>query len=634
MPENVNRGGQDPRAMGNPHEVPWYWRLINLFQRQSHPLSAEDVTDDAQTQAIQKWWEQKLSLSSNRKERYRVYDEMDQFGLVQTVLDVYAEESTQQDYDRRQAVWIESKNSKMIERGEECLKNVQVEDRITAIARFMCKYGDEFRRLIYQTKKGVLAWKHTKAKTMHRLEDKYSRLIGFRQDGKKFRMKKRDISWPWDYVHFRLLGKDDDDVYGTSILDGLFRSWRQMALTEDSILMYRLRRSPDRNMVFIDIGNMEEHDAMDYVNRWRKAFRKFEFIDPASPQYAKQFNPLHPLEDIFFPKRGAEDNTSVEQLTGAGNVGEVYDLEHFRNAFFGSAKVPKAYGGYEGEINAKATLMQQDVRFARSCKRVQKALIYGLRQLLDIHFTLLPENENDETYDFTQKENAYIVQMAPIAYLDEWERLELVQLRYQIVEAMSRLAMDMQLDPKVWAAYVLLNYAKLPEDLVMKLMSKTPSKPQAGGGGGGFGFEGLDLSKPPVGVRIQQDAWQRLDEDTRRSIVQPIGTEGFYQIDPKEKIAIARLIHESAPLRKVVGDLAEYHEDDMLVEQAKRQTDPSLLPPVSNGIVIEDDYDDDKEAKALQEDMNLLKGGTLKDEKPTESKNEGGEDGDQDSVSE
>ena len=88
--------------------------------------------------------------------------------------------------------------------------------------------GDEFRRLIYQHGKGVLGWKYAPAAQVHRMEDKYDRLIGFREDGKQFRKKNHPVSWPWDYVHFRLLGPEDHTMYGTSMCAPLFRSWRQL----------------------------------------------------------------------------------------------------------------------------------------------------------------------------------------------------------------------------------------------------------------------------------------------------------------------------------------------------------------------------------------------------------------------
>ncbi len=280
-----------------PHQVGWFWRLLGLYGRHSHPVTVTHTGDEAGVIAeqVQEWFVKHLQIARDRKERYRIFDEMDSFGLVSGILDVYAEESTQQDYDRGRSVWIESKAQGMVKAGEECLRNTQMEDRVTFIARRMGKRGDAFQRLIYQTGKGVLGWKLAQADKVYRLEDKYGRLIGFREDGQKYRQKKRSVSWPWDYVHFRLLGKYEEAGYGTAILDALFRPWRQMTLAEDSVLMYRMRRAPDRNLVLVDVGNMEEHEAVQYLNAWRKRFRKFEFIDPASPNYRKQYNPLTPL---------------------------------------------------------------------------------------------------------------------------------------------------------------------------------------------------------------------------------------------------------------------------------------------------------------------------------------------------
>jgi hypothetical protein len=566
----------------------------------------------------QEWYTNYLSIARDRKERYRIFSEMDTFGLVSAILDVYAEEATQRDYDRGVSVWIESKSKAMITAGNECLRNTQMEDRVQFITRRTGKLGDAFQRLIYQTGKGVLGWKVASSSKVHRLEDKYGRLIGFREDGQKYRQKKRKVSWPWDYVHFRLLGKYEEAGYGTAILDALFRPWRQLTLAEDSVLMYRMRRAPDRNLVMVDVGNMEEHDAVSYLNSWRKRFRKLEFIDPSSPNYKKQYNPLTPLEDVFVAMR-PNNNTRIETLSGAGNMGELYDLEHFRDKFFGTAKVPKAYFGFEGEINAKATLVQQDVRFARSAKRLQRSTIYGIRQTLEIHYTLLPTEPNDDTYDFHQPDKEFLVQMSPISYLDEWERLELVQLRYQIVESMSRLAADMQLDPKVWAIYILLNYAKLPEDLVLKLISKTPVEPAAAAaGGGGEGFGGMENLSPRV-----RGTLLAMNPDARNAIMEDMTPTGFTSVSPNEQLEIAKMMHRSPELRKVVGDLAYYYEDEvneaadeadakdaqvsMLVRRAFQQTDPSILPPVVAGKLLEDDYEDDKEAKLLKEDMAALK---------------------------
>ena len=213
-------------------------------------------------------------------------------------------------------------------------------------------------------------------------------------------------------------------------------------------------------------------------------------------------------------------------------------------------------------------------------------MIYGMRQALDIHYTLLGDG-----YDLASPENAYTVQMSPISYLDEFERLELMQLRYQIVDSMSRLAEDMKLDARVWSTYVLLNYAKLPEELVMKLIKSVP-KPGQDTSGGMF-------------ASVQ-------DTDKRNQIFDGDGDgqRGIYDITEEERIQIAKIMHESPGLRKVVGDIRMFHNDD-IVEEAQRQTDSSLLPPRVRGAILTDGLDDDEETTQLREDLNQLITGTL-----------------------
>jgi hypothetical protein len=580
-----DRPGMSANLIAQPHEVGWFWRLMGMYNRQTHPVQQDQDSEPGERmqEQAQAWWQRQFKIQGNRTERYRIFEEMDGNGLITSVLDLYAEEVTQPDYDKQRVIWVESENEKMRQAGEECLRNIMAEDRAAAVARRVCKYGDAMQRMIYQAGKGVLAWQYAPSDKTHRVEDKYGRLVGFRQDGQKYRGNTRQVSWPWDYTHFRLLGKDDDTGYGTALLDALFSPWRQLTLAEDAVLMYRMRRAPDRNLILVDVGTMEEGEAMDYVNQFKKRFRKMEYIDPASPQYRKQYNPMTPMEDIFLPMRGDSNNTRVESLTGAGNSDQIFDLNYFNQKFFGAAKIPKAYMGFEGDINAKATLMQQDIRFARTCKRIQKAQIYGYRQVLDMHYTLLSDRAG--SYDFSKEGQQYLVKMSPISYLDEMERLELVQLRASIVEATSALGAALKIDEKVWSTYILLNYAKLPEPIVMRLL--------------GNKSKGGEESPDSVGAQPGMLPGNKPAPYMTESY------EGFYQLSNKEKDTISQVIHRSSRIRQIIGDIYENHIDDLAIQQ----TDQSLLPPSVVGLVLEDDVKEASAAKDLQEDLAVLKSG-------------------------
>lgn len=551
------------QLIGQPHRQPFYWRLLDIFDRTQRPAALgvdwlEDQAEAAMAMAAR--------MGTDRASRYRIFDEMDTFGLVQAVLNAYAEETTQPDPDKGMTYWVESKDGVVETEGNACLVRLQMEDKAVAIARGTGKYGDVFRRVLYKTGHGVLGWRTATASRVSRIEDPYERLIGFKETDQKFRMaKSRTVSWPWDYAHFRRTGgPHDDEGYGYSMCEQMFRAWRMLTLATDAMLMYRLQRAPDRNLIQVHQGNLEEHEIGEFLNKWRKRFRKNEFIDPASASYKQRYNPLTPLEDVII---GYADNREhrVEQLPSSGAVGEIYDIDYFVNEFFGSVGAPKAYFGYEGDVNAKATLIQQDMRWARACKRLRKSQIVGIRTVLECNLALLAR-------EGSSLDKPFVLQAAPISYLDEFQRLELMQLRYQIVEQTSRMATDLQMDPRVWATYILTNFAKLPEEVVLKLISKVP-KTAAPMGGAGGGFESLSPDEKRAVLDNEQE--QRL---------------GHYDLRPGEQQKINEAIDASPMLQHMIGRFAFMHLDDQLdggtLEQlAARQTDVSRLP---NSVLTEE----------------------------------------------
>lgn len=597
----------DPAMSGaDPHEEPWYWRLYHgLFGYGTRPQT--DSTED-ETDRHPNWYKDLMAFPADRMERYRIFREMDTFDLVQMVFDIYADEVTQIDYDRQAAVWIESPHSHMVEAGKLCLSNIMIEDRVYALARGASLLGDSVRRLVYQTGKGVLGWKYVDPAKWHRLEDKYDRLIGFKEDGKKFRGKRaHPVSWPWDYVHFRLQGKDEDSVYGSSAAVPLYRAWRELTIASDTQLMYQIKHGTDRNVVFVNVGNMEEHEGVEHINRWRKRFRKQEIMDPASPRYKSTYNPLTPGEDIFMPVRGPDDLSRIESLSGGGDLPDIANLMFFLNKFAGVSKVPKSYMGFDGDHDARATIAQQDVRFARSMKRIRKAGIYGIRNTLDIHYTLFDPGDNPDNKDrYDIAKNPYTVHMSPISYLDEWERIELIQMRFTLIESVAGLAQSLGMNAHAWSLYVMLTYAKLPEEIVQRLMAKADASADVPGGNLPFG--GNPPAEAVVGNgRSKRSMRDLLQERHGRAEQMKEFSKGFYSLSATEERTIAEAVHSNPKLRKIIGDMAFFFQDDMTTDS--QQTDPSMLPPQErNGVRFkwEDSLGNTAEAALLQEHLSSV----------------------------
>ena len=138
-------------------------------------------------------------------------------------------------------------------------------------------------------------------------------------------------------------------------------------------------------------------------------------------------------------------------------------------------------------------------------------------------------------------------------------------------------------------------------------------------GAGGGGFESL----PP---RLK-GALQDMAPEARRVILETMTPVGMYPLSNKEKIEIARAMHKSPQLRRIVGDLAYYYEDEVegaedhrVLRESIQQVDPSVLPPTIKGQVLEDDYEDEPEAKQLKEDVATIKAGKELVELPSSKK--------------
>lgn len=572
------------RRRPDPHERGWFYDILDLFGLRTHP-QAEDRESDDQTPYADAWWASQFTLGTDRRKRYEIFEEMDTFDLIQASMDVYAEEVTQVDNDRERTVWVESKDPKFVNAANDFFTNVMMEDQAFALARRTALLGDSIRRLVYQTGKGILSWQFVHPRDVDRVKDKYNRLIGFRQAGMIFRPPiDYPTSWPWDYVHFRVLGKDDNSDYGSSFAAPMHRPWRLLTLYEDSGIRFVLKRSGAQNVFFVDVGNEDEDDAIEHVKSFAGRFSQKEYVDPSSPAYKRSANPWSPVGDVFIPVRpGDAQSSRVEPLVSSATFGDKDLLDHYRNKFFAASRIPKSYMGWEGDVNAKATLAQQDVRFARGLKRLRRTLIYGTRNALDIHYALLNQPGEERQFDLSKSE--YEVKMPAISYLDEYERLELAQVRAGIVEQLAGLGQSLALNGKVWAAYVLVNFARLPEKIVTRLLAKADaaSPPKGPGGlGGQFGEEEKD-----------DGSW----------------SQGYGDISAAERRAIDDAIAQSPLLGGKLLEFAGYLREPDGSDVARRQTDPSLLPPIGpdgRAIALHDSVTENDERGKLVEHVRKL----------------------------
>jgi hypothetical protein len=183
-------------------------------------------------------------------------------------------------------------------------------------------------------------------------------------------------------IHLSLSeGLDNNYPFGNSLLENIYKVYKQKELLEDAILIYRIQRAPERRVFHIDVGNMPSHLAMAFVERVKNEIHQRRIpsqtgggqnvIDSA-------YNPLSINEDYFFPKTADGKGSDVTMLEGGKNIGEIDDLKYFTNKLFRGLRIPSSYlptGQDDSQSNFNdgrvGTAYIQELRFNKYCERLQ-----------------------------------------------------------------------------------------------------------------------------------------------------------------------------------------------------------------------------------------------------------------------
>ena len=185
-------------------------------------------------------------------------------------------------------------------------------------------------------------------------------------------------------VHISLTeGLDPNWPFGLSVLESVFKVYKQKELLEDAIIIYRVQRAPERRVFYIDVGNMPAHMAMGYVNRVKNEIhqRRIPSQSGGANTMDATYNPLSINEDYFFPQTAEGRGSKVDTLPGGTGLGEIDDLKYFTNKLFRGLRIPSSYlptGADDGSSTVVdgrvGTALIQEYRFNQYCKRLQHSI--------------------------------------------------------------------------------------------------------------------------------------------------------------------------------------------------------------------------------------------------------------------
>lgn len=366
-----------------------------------------------------------------RQSRYSDYSEMEFTPEIASALDIYADEVTTFN-EKGQILEVNSENAEIKQILETLFYDVlNIEFNIWSWVRNLCKYGDTFMFVDAAEKNGILNLYAIPINEIEReegfdKEDPFAVRFRWLTQGSK-------VLQNWQVIHFRMLGNDSFLPYGQSVIEPARRIWRQLILIEDAMLIYRIVRSPERRVFYIDVGNINPDQVDTFMEQIKNKLRRQQIVDPSTGRVDLRYNPLSVDEDYFVPTRG-EKSSKIETLPGGQFTGDIEDVQYIQNKLFAALKVPKAYLGYENDLGSKATLAQQDVRFARTIERVQKIVVAELNKIAIIHLFLMGYSGEDLT--------SFELKLANSSTVHEQQQLELWRLRFEIASMAAEGVLD------------------------------------------------------------------------------------------------------------------------------------------------------------------------------------------------
>jgi hypothetical protein len=333
------------------------------------------------------------------------YESMEFTPEISTALDIYAEESTTPNQDGYiLQIYSESKRVKGIL--TDLFNNVlDVNTNLQMWTRNTCKYGDNFVYLKLDSEKGVVGCMQLPNIEIERLErgmaaKSINAEVDPKDKGLRFHWKVKDMEFnSWEVAHFRLLGDDRKLPYGTSMLEKARRIWKQLLLSEDAMLIYRTSRAPERRVFKVFVGNMDDKDVEAYVQRVANKFKRDQIVDNKTGNVDLRFNQMAVDQDYFVPVRDVTQTMPIETLPGATNLSEIADIEYIQKKLVTALRVPKAYLGFEEVVGDGKNLSLQDIRFARTINKIQKAMISEMNKIAIVHLFIL--GFEDELQNFT-----------------------------------------------------------------------------------------------------------------------------------------------------------------------------------------------------------------------------------------
>ena len=400
-----------------------------------------------------------MAYQQVRIDLFRDYDSMDMDPILSSALDVYSDECTARN-EMGNVLKIHHEDDQIKQILENLFYDIlNVEFNLWPWTRNLVKYGDFFLQLEIADKLGivnVMALSTYEVSRVEGFDPENPQRVKFiyapyqNPSGGYGQTPKKEFE-NYEMAHFRLNSDSNFLPYGKSMIEGGRRVWKQLMLMEDAMLIHRVMRAPEKRIFKIDVGNIPPNEVDNYMQKIINGSKKVPFVDERTGDYNLKYNMQNLIEDYYMPVRGNDNGTSIDTLKGL-EYNMIDDINYLKGKLMAALKIPKAFLGYEEDVNGKATLAAQDVRFAKTIERIQRVLISELTKVAIIHLYAQGITD-DKLTDFS-------LELTIPSKIYEQEQVELYTSKVALITQMQATKMF----SKEWMYEAVMKLAKDEQD--------------------------------------------------------------------------------------------------------------------------------------------------------------------------
>jgi len=167
---------------------------------------------------------------------------------------------------------------------------------------------------------------------------------------------------------------DQNKGHILSYLHKAIKPVNQLRMIEDSLVIYRVSRAPERRIFYIDVGNLPKVKAEQYLKDVMNRYRNKLTYDASTGEIRDDRNHMSMLEDFWLPRREGGRGTEITTLPGGSNLGEIEDIKYFQMKLYRSLNVPISRMESESQfsLGRSTEITRDELKFTKFVQRLRK----------------------------------------------------------------------------------------------------------------------------------------------------------------------------------------------------------------------------------------------------------------------